>query len=149
MQDELKHMILIMHGHEMNGTIREASNYLDSIDTGYGVFNFQQFATMRGKYPAVFQPVYALQTHMKQHSLGLFWWNLHKVNFHEAKQEEAERLAITMMKEQKEKERAEEMLNELMLKKRMGILYYLLPWERAKEMRKMQRIVAIEKELDA
>lgn len=141
-------MLRTIWDHDIPGSVREAFDYLDRKDDSFGVYNFNEIMLLKNKFPSIFQPVYALQTSIIHNTLGEYWWDMHKVTSYEAKQEEAERAAAIMLKEQRDKERADEMLNEAMIKRRMGIRYYLMPWERAKEMRKLQRIAAIEREFN-
>ncbi len=144
-------MIVRINYHNVTSNIREAFDYLDHLDYdnsgSLGVFNFKQVLRLRDKYPNIFQPLYYLQTQIKNHTLGWYWWNQHKIEIYETKQEE---IVMEMKKKQQEaklREEADHMFNERMLKIRMGWKYYGMPWLRNKELKRMLRIAAIEAEL--
>ncbi len=62
----------------------------------------------------------------------------------EIKQHEKEKAE----KDKRESQKENEAVTEEIIKKRMGIKYYLMPWQRVNEHRKLTRILAIEADLD-
>lgn len=138
-----------MWNHQAGGSIYEAVNYLDMMDDdGDGSFTFKQVLMLKDKYPNVFFPLYDLQMRIMSATFGEYWWTNHKLRMHEEaeakrKREEAERSRLA-----KQAENEKELQTEMMLKRRMGIKYYLMPWKIAAERARLLRIAAIEDEMD-
>ena len=136
--------------HVITANMKEAFQYLDRLDNGtFGVFNFNQLLALKSKYPIIFQALYSLQTQIRAHSLGEYWWNTHHLEIHEEKQDEI----IQELNRQRQlvidNNLAENHMNKRLLQKRMGLIkYYLMPWVHAQELKRIQRIAAIEKELE-
>lgn len=135
--------------HENVGAMREAFDYLERIDeSGNGVYNFQQVIVLKNKFPGIFYPLYNLQTQIRSSTFGETWWVNQRANFYEARDEQARKEKEIREKQDRDAARAEEMLTEAMLKRRMGIKYYLMPWGRDTERKRLARIAAIENDLD-
>lgn len=123
--------------------------YLDEIDDGDGAFNLAQVESMQLRYPVVFYPVYRLQVHVLQYTLGESWWENHKAKLAEERQERRDREQAALLKKEKAEKKEKEIVSEEMIRQRMGIFkYYLMPWQRAKEKARILRIAAIEGDLD-
>lgn len=135
----------------MSTNIMEGLAYLDSIDDGDGAFNFPQIESMQIHYPVVFYPLYRLQVHIIQHSLGETWWENHKANLIDQRQHKRDQEQAELLRKEKAaaKEKDQEIVNDDMLLQRMGMFkFYLMPWLRAKEKARILKIAAIEHDLD-
>ncbi len=53
-----------------------------------------------------------------------------------------------LQKEKKEKEKALETVSDDMIRRKMGIKYYLMPWNIEKERKRLAKIAAIEQDLE-
>lgn len=85
---------------------------------------------------------------MIENTLGQYWWDNHKVMMKEEK-EKARLREIHKMEQRKRNEDADDEAATLrVIKTRLGIRYYLMPWLIGKEKRKLAKIAAIEKELN-
>lgn len=125
-----------------------AMAYLQEVDNGDGVLNFKEIAALQAKYPNVFYPLYNLQTHVMKYTLGEYWWEMHKANLNDDKDKRKQEEMAQLKKKQKASAKASENVNEEMVKKRMGVKYYLMPWQRAHERSRIAKIAAIESELE-
>jgi hypothetical protein len=74
--------------------------------------------------------------------------NSHKANVKDILTAEREKEEAILRKKQMDAKLALQAMNEEVVKKRMGVLYYVAPWMRAYERKKVCRIAAIESELD-
>mmetsp|Transcript_30159 Transcript_30159/g.32869 ORF Transcript_30159/g.32869 Transcript_30159/m.32869 type:complete len:274 (-) Transcript_30159:44-865(-) len=144
---ELKHFIMTLFRHQVNTNVKMAFNYLEEIDDD-GTFNFNEVKELGEKYPYVFYPVYQLQTQIIARTLGEYWWEQHKASVSDEIAEVKRKEIELIQKKQKDAVKALESMNEEIVKKRMGVKYYLMPWARRGERVKIQRIAAIEGELD-
>jgi chaperonin cofactor prefoldin len=133
--------------HDINANVKKAFMYLEEIDDD-GTFNFQEVFDIGEKYPYIFYPLYQLQTHIITKTLGEYWWETHKANVHDQINEDRAKEIAMIQKKQKDAQQAMETMNEDIVKKRMGITYYLLPFLRKKERAKIAKIAAIEGELE-
>ncbi|RYH20180.1 hypothetical protein EON65_24280 [archaeon] len=124
-----------------------AMEYLHQLDDGDGVLNFKEMCALQSKYPNVFYPIYQMQTAVMQNTLGLYWWETHKVKMAEERQAKKLEELAQLKKKQKAAAKAEN-VNEDMVKKRMGVRYYLMPWKRVQERNRIAKIAAIESELE-
>jgi hypothetical protein len=129
------------------GNVQEALHYLESIEE-VGTYSFTQFNQLRTKYPNIFYPVYELQIKMISESLGENWWENHKANLHDLKQLAKEKQLADAQRQRKEQEKQANQVNEEIVKKKMGIKYYLMPWTIPYERKKLAKIAAIEEELE-
>jgi hypothetical protein len=123
--------------------------YLEQhTDAESTIYTFKEVESLTTLYPTLFYPVYKLQIHMMKYSLGTYWWETHKAQMLDQKEEHikqikaAEKLKLRATEVSKEAD----MLNTIKL--RLGIRYYLMPWLIAIEKKKLLRIAAIEQELD-
>ena len=148
LQTELKHFIHGMWNHEVSSNVADGLAYLDSIDDGDGAFNFHQIESMQKHYPIVLYPLYRLQVHIITNTLGETWWEQHKAGLVDARNRDLERQHADLVRKEKAAAKDKELVNDDMLKQRMGIKYYLMPWTRAKEKARIMKIAAIEAELD-
>lgn len=103
---------------------------------------------MGEKFPYIFYPLYELQIQIIKQTLGEYWWEQHKATVHDEIEEQKRKEIEMLQRKQKDAAKALETMNEEIVKKRMGIKYYLLPWRRRGERIRIQRIAAIEGELE-
>ncbi len=140
-------MLLTIHPNK--GTIREALAYLQDLSVGdEQTINFERLLDFKHKYPYSFYPLFQLQTHKKQYTLGEYWWDTHNANRYELQMEIKQHEKEKAEKDKRESQKENEAVTEEIIKKRMGIKYYLMPWQRVNEHRKLTRILAIEADLD-
>jgi hypothetical protein len=135
----------------LSSNFRMAMAYMHQMDDGDGVLNFREVLALEAKYPNIFFPLYNLQVQVMRSTLGEFWWEAHKLMLHEMKEKKQDEETAQLKKRQKVKAKAkvvEEDVNETMLQKRMGVVYYLMPWRRAQERNRIAKIAAIEYELE-
>ncbi len=135
--------------HPDRSMIREPIKYLENLDANDDhIVDFPKLLLLKQKYPYSFYPIFQLQAHVKQHTFGEYWWETHNANLHDKKLKLAEEERIRKEKAKLESEKDENAITEELLKQRMGIKYYLMPWTRATEHRKLLRIAAIEADLE-
>jgi hypothetical protein len=131
----------------MNTSVWEAFRYLDRNDDD-GTFSFAEVYDISQRFPYTFYPIYRLQQQIMKNTLGTFYWEWQKSSLHEFLSAERIREQARLREQQESAKRVLETMNEEVIRRRMGLLYYLMPWDRAKERRKIARIAAIENELD-
>lgn len=85
---------------------------------------------------------------MLQYTLGERRWENHKVQRNDAKEESRRKELAKLEKDRKDSEKEKESATEEVVKKRMGVKYWLMPWQRAAEHRKLAKIAVIESELE-
>eukprot|EP01034_Spumella_vulgaris_P022341 gene22341-28461_t len=56
--------------HEVSSNLKEALSFLDSLDDGDGTFNFREIMSLHSKYPNTFFPIFRLQIHIIEGTLG-------------------------------------------------------------------------------
>lgn len=138
-----------MWNHEVSSNVLDGLAYLDAIDDGDGAFNLPQIESMQLRYPIVFYPLYRLQVHVIQYSLGETWWENHKAKLVEERQNRRDKEQAELLRKEKAAAKEKEVVNDEMIMQRMGIVkFYLMPWLRAKEKARILKIAAIESELD-
>lgn len=148
-QTELKHFIMGMWNNEFSSNVKESFAYLDHLDDGDSAYNFQEIYSLHLKYPSTFYPLYKLQMHIIDNTFGEVWWENHKAMLVENRERIAARELAALKVKQKEEARANEVVSDEMIQKRMGIVkYYLMPWLREKEKERILKIAAIESELE-
>eukprot|EP01031_Cornospumella_fuschlensis_P034369 gene34369-41601_t len=145
--NEFKHFLLGLWDHNVLSNFNVAMDYLHQLDDGDGVLNFKEMCALQSKYPNVFYPIYQMQTLVMQNTFGLYWWETHKARMAEEKQAKKLEELAQLKKKQKAAAKAEN-VNEDMVKKRMGVRYYLMPWKRVQERNRIAKIAAIESELE-
>lgn len=133
---------------EINSNIKEAFQYLELTDDGDGTFNFREVVTLSQKYPLIFYPLYELQVEIINRTLGEYWWENHKVHLNDEKEAEKKKELLMLEKQRKDAAKALESMNDDIVKKRMGIFFYLTPWRRGAERKKIAKIAAIESEME-
>lgn len=152
-KNELKHFVYDMWHHDVPSNVHVGLNYLEDHDNGDGQFSFEEIVQMHKKYPMIFYPSYNLQVAIQRQTLGEDWWEWKKRNLLETKEERNLAEVNKLRKEQddaeKEKEKAALAVNDDVVKKRLGIAYYLCPFLRKRAREKLAKIAAITEELDA
>lgn len=146
---ETEAFIVKIWNDEINSNIGKAVDYLKSFDEGDGRITFKDLNFMQKSYPSVFFPAYRLTTRIMQTSLGEEWWEVKKRELIEIRDEKKR---IEQMKKEAavkdvEKEEARQM--EELVKKKMGVMYYLKFWERDKARAKIKKIEQLNKQLEA
>ncbi len=121
---------------------------MDHSDHDDGTFIYAEIVKLSEKFPLAFYPLYQLQIQVIRNTLGEYWWESHKANVHDLIEEEKQKEMALLKKKQQDANEALAAMNEEIVKKRMGILYFLMPWARKKERLKIARIAAIEGELE-
>lgn len=146
-QHELKHFFYAIWRHRPYSSLEEALKFLETFDED-GSYTFPEIAALRTTYPNIFYPLYQLQLHIVAHSLGEDWWTQHKASLLEELNRKKEAEAKMLQKEKKEKEKALETVSDDMIRRKMGIKYYLMPWNIEKERKRLAKIAAIEQDLE-
>ena len=88
------------------------------------------------------------QTCIIQHTLGEYFWENHKAKLIDHRTETLLEQEKALKLRRKMEVKSKELVNEEMLKQRMGYKYYLFPWQRGTEKARMMRIAVLEQELD-
>jgi len=96
-----------------------------------------------------FSPVFEFQTQMMRCSMGELYWNEKKMFLKEAADDRKMMEAARLRQLAADAAKAAESQNEVMVKKRMGLRYYIMPWTREAERRKVNKILAITSDLDS
>lgn len=146
-QHELKHFFYAIWRHRPYGSLDEAMSFLERFDDD-GSYTFPEIAALRTTYPNIFYPVYQLQQQIIAHSLGEDWWTEHKAILLDELNRKKEIEAKMLQKQKKEKERALETVSDDMIRKKMGIRYYIMPWTIERERKRLVKIAAIEQDLE-
>ncbi len=137
-----------MWDHELTSNIHVGLEYLDSHDKGDGQFTYTDVLEMHAKYPMIFYPAYRVQINIQRASFGEDWWELKKKELLETREERKLAAINKLRKQQEDDAKAEDAVNDVLVKKRMGITFYLLPCLRNRVRVKLAKIAAISKELD-
>lgn len=138
-----------MWHHDVSSNVLDGLAYLDAIDDGDGAFNFAQIESMQKHYPIVFYPLYRLQVHIIQNTLGETWWENHKAKLVDERNNKLLAEHAALLKKEKAEAKDKEIVSDEMIKQRMGFIkYYLMPWQRDKEKARILKIAAIENDLD-
>lgn len=144
---EIKMFFTRIWGNKPYNNLDEALEHLQNIDED-GVYSFHQLESLRNLYPNIFYPVYQLQQLIISSTLGESWWTKHKANLYDEKLLKEANDRKLMEKLRKEKQAAQENVSDEMLRRKMGIRYYLFPWMIANERNRLTKIAAIEADLE-
>lgn len=140
---ETKHVVMNIWNDEYTSNIEQSFEYIQQLDMGDGRISYKDFLIVHRKYPNTFYPLFEIQVQMQRKTLGEAWWSNKKTLLKEAVEEkeaaEKNKRAAAELAAQKANDGA----NESLVRKRMGIKYYLMPWARAQERIKAQKIAAI------
>lgn len=147
-KNEVKHFVYDMWDNNLTSNTHTGLSYLDRIDDGDSRYNFQEFFEMHVKYPQLLYPVFRLQQVVIQRTLGETWWEWKRVHLIEEKLETKEKNAARIKQEQIKNEKEALKANDYMVKKRMGISWYLFPWLRDSVRARINKMVAISNEID-
>lgn len=124
--------------------------YLDRIDDS-GNYKYKEYIALRNTFPIIFYPMYAFQGAIIASTFGELWWTQHKAfyldDLQRKKKKEEKRLKLALKNKERQRIKNEQ-IEEEMVRQRMGVLFYLMPWRRALERQRMARIAAWEDELD-
>lgn len=127
--------------------VPEALAFLQTIDED-GVYNYRELALLRTRYPFVFYPVYKLQQHVLNRTLGESWWTAHKVKLADARHLKLKQDKLLAEKLKREKKAALDGVSDDMIRHRMGLRYYVFPWMIPKERKRLLKIAAVEADLE-
>lgn len=148
-QNEVKHFVQMIWNHEYNTNVSAALEHLEATDDGDGTFNFKEIWELQEKYPNTFFPVFNLQIHIIQHTLGDWFWDCHKAMIRDTKEDAMLAELAELKKRQKADADKEEQINDEVVIKRMGYFrFHLMPWLRKRERERILKIAAIEAELE-
>jgi hypothetical protein len=130
--------------------VRTALEFLESLDAGHGTYNFNEILKMHTKFPNVFFPLFRLQMQIIQYVLGESFWEPHKVLLQEYKADRENREMQALKKRQKDAaDQQKDAVSDEAVRARMGyVKFYLMPWARDGERKKIVKIAAIEAELE-
>lgn len=151
-KDEYKHFLSSLYEYNLNSNLKHMLNYMEELDTGDGQFSFEEVMQVYNIYPAIYYPIFQLQVHTQRYTLGEKYWEIKK---HELTDKLHFKRKIEQLKRKKKIKEGEMGLNELVpgaddeLIKRMGILYYLMPWKRESERELMKKMAAVDAALEA
>lgn len=146
-KNELKHFVHEIWGNNFSGNIDQGLSYLDKHDDGTGRFTFEQFYEMQLACPSLLYPSFKLHQNIIRHSFGDIYWDWKKRDI-------ADGYEVREVNEQETKLQLSEAddpnhkLNDNIVKKRMGISWYIQPWKRNVFRRKIARIAAITASID-
>lgn len=148
-RSEVKHFIQMIWNYDLSSNVKTGLEYLESLDAGHGTFSFNEVYKMHQRYPNVFYPLFKVQIHIIQNTLGEVFWEAHKIVLLEWKADKESRELKALEKRQKAAEEANETISDGMVRARMGIVkFYMMPWKREAERAKIAKINAIEAELE-
>lgn len=132
----------------MTSNIHQGLEYLTLHDRGDGRFKLEDIIEMHNGCPAIFYPAFRIQVSIMRRCFGETWWDWKKNQLADTKEDRRSNAANKLKKEQEEKLKAKEVENDDVVKKRMGIKYYIFPCFRKRERERVARIAAITAELD-
>lgn len=147
-KDEIRHFIYAINATKDNSTIEQGLQYLEDNDDGDGQFEFYQIKDMHFRFQGLMYPAFRLIVQMRRASFGERWWEtkgFHRFDARIYEKLQAERAALALSKKNA---KDAEMANEDLVKRRMGITYYLTPWMRKNVRNQIARIAAINTELE-
>ena len=148
-KDVVRFFIYQMHDEDQGSNIERALEFLEKNDDGDGRFEYYQILQMHKNFQQLFYPCFRLQISLQRIALGERWWENKKFELDE-KRAEKRRIEEAKAKEASEEGKAESAAQkEKMVQQRMGVLYYLMIWERPKYRRQVERLNLISSELEA
>ena len=145
---ELKLFLYRIWNNQPYDNVDRALLFLQEIDED-GSFSFEEVMQLRDKFPQIFFPVYKFQMHIINHSFGELWWETHKFLMREERRLRAIREVQEQERQKKSREKALSAVNDELLRRKMGIFYYLTPWKIANERSRLSKIAAMEQELES
>ena len=145
---EIRHFVYALHQTNENSTIEEGLKYMEDNDDGDGRFEYHQIIDMHTKYPVLFFPAFRLIVQMRRNSLGEGWWIEKGIQRYETKQASAANDERKRKNQAAKSKKALEMANEELVKRRMGIGYWLMFWNRGRVRMQINRIAAINADLE-
>jgi Ca2+-binding EF-hand superfamily protein len=148
---ETEAFIQKMWNNEVDSNLQVALDYLKSLDDGSGKITYKDLLIMQKSYPSSFTPMYRLLNRIMSTCFkgGETYWEEKKLVLVEEREqkrriEEMKKKAAQASIEAEEKRQFEEMVQ-----KKMGIMYWLMPWTREAARSKVKKIQAINKQLEA
>lgn len=138
-----------MWNNELMSNAKKCIECVDDMDDGDGTYNFKEICILYKKFPQVFFPLFDLQVHVINQTLGEYWWESHKAAMKFKKHEMEEKEFQSLRKKQQDAAKAMDLVNDDIIRARMGyVSFYLTPWNRKKERERIRRIAAIEGEIE-
>lgn len=144
---ELKLFLYRIWNNSPYDNVEQALAFLQEMDED-GSFAFDEVVKLRELFPQIFYPLYQFQVHIMTYSLGEMWWETHKFLMKEQLKLQQEQAIKQLALKEKEKQQALTLVSDDMIKRKMGIFYYLTPWDIKKQRARMLRIAAMEQELE-
>lgn len=145
---EVKYFVRQIWNYDTSSNIEVGLEYLDRFDGGDGLITYQEFLEMVRLFPQTFAPAFALQTNFYRNSFGLDWWERTKRdyadNLAQKKKDELDRLKKLI----KDQEGQSNQQLEALVMKRMGIFYYIAPWQRNKNRAQVSKIQKINETME-
>lgn len=136
--------------HELSQNINLSLEYIDEeLDEGDGRINFKDFMKLHRKYPQTFYPAFELQLQIMRATMGEGFWENRKAALKDGAMEKEAAEKARLRQAALDAKKANESQNEIMVKKRMGVRYWIMPWAREAERKKVAKIMAITSDLDA
>jgi len=137
-----------MWDHVIISNLAEGVEFMKTLDSGDGRVKYRDLQEVERRYPSVFYPAQRLCMHVQKFSLGEGWWTLKKIEIKEAADAKKRMEALKKNKQRADMQAEQDKLNEEMLKKKMGMNYYLRFWERDKARAQIKKIEQINKNLE-
>jgi len=145
---KVEHFIYLMWDHVIISNLTEGVEFMKTLDSGDGRVKYRDLQKVERRYPSVFYPAQRLCMHVQKFSLGEGWWTLKKIEIKEAADAKKRMEALKKNKQRADMQAEQDKLNEEMLKKKMGMNYYLRFWERDKARAQIKKIEQINKNLE-
>lgn len=144
----MKHFVYELWGNNVTSNVDVALTYLQHSREEISRFNFEEFKVMYQKCPQVFYPAFHFQQQIMRKTFGITWWEWKKQNIKETADDRKSAEIALMRKKQNEDEEAENKEMDELLKKRMGMKYYLQPWTRAEYRARIKKAILMSTEID-
>ena len=132
----------------MTSNIDVALTYLQNGREEASRFNFEEFKAMYQKCQQVFYPAFHFQQEIMRKTFGITWWEWKKQNIKETADDRMSAEIALMRKKQEEENDAENKEMDELLKKLMGMKYYLQPWTRDEYRARIKKAILMSTEID-
>jgi hypothetical protein len=144
---ELKLFLYRMWHNRPYDNVDQALAFLEDIDED-GSFTFKEVVQLRDVFPHIFYPLYQFQVHVVAHSFGELWWETHKYLMIENRRLKQERALAQLQILEKKQKQMLSLVPEEVVRSKMGILYYIMPWKIPHQRNRLMKIAAMEQELE-
>eukprot|EP01034_Spumella_vulgaris_P022007 gene22007-28098_t len=124
-KNEVKHFLSTIWNDQISSNLQQSFDYIESMDDGDGMYNFNEIMSLHKKYPNTFYPIFRLQIH-----------------------ERIDQEMADIQRKQQAIEYSQERIDDDIVRKRMGkFKFYFMPWLRVKERAWVARIAALESQI--